>query len=151
MIRERLSGDLKAAVTTDDAERIATLRLICAAVKDKDLATQRSDNIQGASEEEVLAILNKMLKQREESITNYEQSGRIDLAEQERNEVSIIREYLPRPLSDREVSQAIARAIEQTGAKGVRDINRVMAQLKANHPGRMDFSQACSQLKNCFR
>jgi uncharacterized protein len=151
MIRERLSGDLKTAVTIDDADRIATLRLICAAVKDKDLAAQQSDNIQGVSDEEVLAILIKMLKQREASIADYEQSGRLDLADQERNEMNIIREYLPRPLSDKEVSQAIARAIEQTGAKSVRDINRVMAHLKARHAGRMDFSHACSELKNCFR
>ena len=151
MLRERLSGDLKAAISDDDAERIATLRLICAAVKDRDLAAQRSDNIQGVSDGDILAILTKMIKQREASVSGYEESGRLDLAEQERNEISIIREYLPRPLTEREVSQAIACAIEHTGARSVRDIHRVMAHLKAKHTGRMDFVQACSELKNAFR
>jgi uncharacterized protein len=151
MIRERLSGDLKVAITSEDAGRVATLRLICAAIKDRDFAATRSDNIQSVSEDEVRAILEKMVKQREQSIEGYEESGRLDLADQERNEIRIIREYLPRPLTEREMNQAIASAIEQTGAQGVRDINRVMAHLKARHSGRMDFTRACCQLKDSFR
>jgi uncharacterized protein len=151
MIRERLSGDLKAAINSEDADRVATLRLICAAIKDRDFAATRSDNIQSVSEEEVRAILEKMVKQREQAIGTYEESGRLDLADQERKEIRIIREYLPRPLTDSEMSQAIARAIEQTGAQGVRDISRVMAHLKAQHSGRMDFTRACCRLKDSFR
>lgn len=151
MIREKLSGDLKAAVNSEDADRVATLRLICAAIKDRDFAATRSDNVEGVSEEEVRAILEKMVRQREASIAGYEESGRLDLAEQERNEIRIIREYLPRPLTDKEVKKAIDSAIEETGARGVRDINRVMAHLKAHHSGRMDFTRACCQLKDSFR
>ncbi|MEM8570875.1 MAG: GatB/YqeY domain-containing protein [Pseudomonadota bacterium] len=151
MIRDRLSSDLKAAVETDDADRIATLRLICAAIKDRDIAVMRGDNTEGASEDEVRAILTKMIKQREESVTEYEESGRLDLASQERDEISVIREYLPRPFSENEMRAAIATAIESTGARSVRDINRVMAHLKAKHSGRMDFSRACCQLKQSFR
>lgn len=151
MIRERLSGDLKSAIKSEDAHRVATLRLICAAIKDRDLATARADNADGLSDEEVRAILVKMVKQREQSIADFEESGRLDLAEEEKAEIDIIREYLPRPFSDSEMDQAIAKAIEKTGAQGVRDINRVMSHLKARHAGRMDFTRACCQLKNSFR
>lgn len=151
MIRDRLSGDLKAAVNSDDPERTATLRLICAAVKDRDLCTQRGDSDTGVSEAEILDILAKMINQRETSARDYEEAGQLDLARQERKEIKILREYLPRPFTDREVSQAISRAIDETGASSVRDINRVMAHLKEKHSGRMDFSNACSRVKNAFR
>lgn len=124
---------------------------MCAAIKDRDLAATQADNVEGLSEAEVREILVKMVKQREKSIADYEESGRLDLAAEERAEIDIIREYLPRPLTDREMDQAIAKAIESTGAQSVRDINRVMAHLKDRHAGRMDFSRACSQLKASFR
>ena len=151
MIRERFSGDLKDAIKAKDAQRVSTLRLICAAVKDRDIAARTGDNSTGCSDGEIQAILAKMIRQRQESIKAYEEAGRLDLAAQEQAEIEIIREYLPRPLSESEVEQAIAEAIEDTGACSIRDMGKVMAHLKARHTGKMDFARAGSAIKQAFR
>jgi uncharacterized protein YqeY len=151
MIRERLSGDLKEAIKTKDARRVATLRLISAAVKDRDLAARTEDNTEGVSDAEILAILAKMIGQRQESSKAYEEGGRLDLAAQEAAEIAIIRDYLPRQLSEPEVERAIAEAIEETGACSIRDMGKVMACLKSRHTGRMDFARAGAALKAAFR
>jgi uncharacterized protein len=151
MIREKFSGDLKEAIRAKDSHRISTLRLICAAVKDRDIASQNGDNADGCSEAEILAILVKMIKQRQESATAYEEAGRLDLAAQERAEVRILEDYLPRQMSDTEVKEAIATAIEDCGACSIRDMGKVMAKLKARHPGKMDFTRAGAALKETFR
>jgi uncharacterized protein YqeY len=150
MIRERLSGDLKDAIKEKDADRAATLRLISAAIKDRDIAARTSDNVEGCGEDEILAILGKMIRQRNESAHNYEEAGRLDLAERERGEIKVIEQYLPRQLSETEVKEAIAEAIEDTGACSIRDMGKVMAKLKSRHPGQMDFSRACAALKSSF-
>jgi uncharacterized protein len=151
MIRERFSGDLKEAIKARDAQRVSTLRLICAAVKDRDIAARTEDNADGVSDAEILAILVKMIKQRQESARTYEEAGRLDLAEQEREEVGIIRDYLPRQMSDTEVEKAVAAAIEDTGACSIRDMGKVMATLKARHTGKMDFALAGAAIKQAFR
>ena len=107
MIRERFAGDLKEAIKAKDAPRVSTLRLICAAVKDRDIAARTEDN-RGVGEAEILAILAKMIKQREESARIYEEAGRLDLAAQERDEIAIIRGYLPKQMSESEVEKAVA-------------------------------------------
>lgn len=150
MIRERLSGDLKDATKSKDADRAATLRLIAAAIKDRDIAARTDDNVQGVSDEEIQGILGKMVRQRQESARSYEEGGRLDLAEQERSEIKIIEQYLPRQLSETEVKQAIDEAIEDTGARSIRDVGKVMAQLKSRHTGQMDFTRACAKLKSSF-
>ena len=151
MIRERFSGDLKEAIKARDAQRVATLRLICAAIKDRDIATQAGDGGEGVPDAEVLAILAKMVRQRQESARAYEEAGRLDLAAQERQEMAIIRGYLPRQMSESEVEKAVATAIEETGACSIRDMGKVMAKLKARHTGKMDFSRAGACLKQAFR
>jgi uncharacterized protein len=151
MIRERFSGDLKEAIKAKDAQRVSTLRLICAAVKDRDIAARTEDNADGVSDADILAILVKMIKQRQESARTYEEAGRLDLAEQEREEVGIIRDYLPRQMSDTEVEKAVAAAIEDTGACSIRDMGKVMATLKARHTGKMDFALAGAAIKQAFR
>jgi uncharacterized protein len=151
MIRERFSGDLKEAIKSKDAQRVSTLRLICAAVKDRDIAARTEDNADGVSDADILAILVKMIKQRQESARTYEEAGRLDLAEQEREEVGIIRDYLPRQMSDTEVEKAVAAAIEDTGACSIRDMGKVMATLKARHTGKMDFALAGAAIKQAFR
>jgi uncharacterized protein YqeY len=151
MIRERLAGDLKAAIRGEDAIRAAALRLISAAIKDRDIAARAGDNLAGVSDEEIRQILTRMIAQREASATGYEEAGQLELAEQERQEIVIIRDYLPRQMSEREMRSAIDSAIETTGARSVRDISRVMAHLKANHTGQMDFTRACATLKDAFR
>jgi uncharacterized protein len=151
MIRERFSGDLKEAIKAKDAQRVSTLRLICAAVKDRDIAARTEDNADGVSDADILAILVKMIKQRQESARTYEEAGRLDLAEQEREEVGIIRDYLPRQMSDTEVEKAVAAAIEDTGACSIRDMGKVMATLKARHTGKMDFALVGAAIKQAFR
>jgi uncharacterized protein len=151
MIRERLSGDLKEAIKARETQRISTLRLICAAIKDREIAARVEENAEGVPDAEVLAILAKMIKQRQESARAYEEGGRLDLAAGEREEIAIIRGYLPRQMSETEVDKAVAAAIEETGACSIRDMGKVMAALKARHTGKMDFSRAGAALKQAFR
>jgi uncharacterized protein YqeY len=151
MIRERILVDLKSAIKAQDAQRVSTLRLICAAVKDRDIAARTTDNVDGVSDEEIVGILVRMTKQRIESARAYEEGGRLDLAEQEREEAAIVRDYLPRQMSETEVEQAVAEAIEDTGACSIRDMGKVMAHLKARHTGRMDFARAGAAIKQAFR
>ena len=151
MIRERFAGDLKEAIKAKDAPRVSTLRLICAAVKDRDIAARTEDSSEGVGEAEILAILAKMIKQREESARIYDEAGRLDLAEQEREEIAIIRGYLPKQMSESEVEKAVAEAIGETGAASIRDMGKVMAHLKARHTGKMDFARAGAAVKQAFR
>jgi uncharacterized protein YqeY len=151
MIRERFAGDLKDAIKSKDAQRVSTLRLICAAIKDRDIAARTDDNVEGVKDSDILAILAKMIRQREESARTYEEAGRLDLAEQERGEIGIIRGYLPKQMSESEVESAIQEAIGETGACSIRDMGKVMAHLKARHNGKMDFARAGAAIKQAFR
>ena len=151
MIRERFAGDLKAAIKAKDAVRVSTLRLISAAVKDRDIAARTEDNSDGVPDAEILAILAKMIRQRHESAAIYEQAGRIDLAEQERAEIVILKGYLPKQMSETEVDQAVIAAIASTGASSIRDMGKVMALLKERHSGKMDFARAGAAIKQAFR
>lgn len=148
MIRERFSGDLKQAVLDQDAGRAATLRLICAAIRSLD--TARSGDGTAPDDVEVLAILGRMVRQREESARFYEESGRLALAEDERREIGIIRAYLPREMTETEVRQAVDAAIADTQAGSIRDLATIMAHLKARYSGRMDFARACLAVKQAF-
>ncbi|BAQ69718.1 GatB/YqeY domain-containing protein [Rhodovulum sulfidophilum] len=139
-LRTRISAALKAAMKDREANRLGTLRLINAAIKDRDIAARTGDTEEGVSEAEVLAILARMVKQRQESARAYEEGGRLDLAERERAEIAVIEEYLPRQLTADEVDEAIGTAIVETEANSIRDMGRVMAQLKARYAGRMDFA-----------
>jgi uncharacterized protein YqeY len=150
MLRERFSADLKDAIKAKDAHRVSTLRLITAAIKDRDIAMRSADNAEGVPDPEILAILGKMIKQRQESAKAYEEGGRLDLADQELQEIKIIRDYLPRQMSEAEVRDAIARAITDTGASSIRDMGKVMAELKSRHPGKMDFARASAAVKDTF-
>ena len=134
-----------------DAPRVSTLRLICAAIKDRDIAARTDDNAEGVGDTEILAILAKMIKQREESARIYEEAGRLDLAAQERDEIVVIRGYLPKQMSESEVDNAVKQAIGETGACSVRDMGKVMAHLKARHTGKMDFARAGAAIKQAFR
>lgn len=151
MIREKLSNDLKAAVRARESQRVATLRLMLAAIKDRDIAARAGDNIEGVPDSDIMAILAKMIRQRQESARMYEEAGRLELSEQERAEIEIIREFLPRQLSDAEIDRAIASVIAETGAASIRDMGKVMAELKQRHTGQMDFTRAGAALKNAFR
>ncbi len=146
-LRERISAGLKDAMREKDAIRLSTLRLINAAIKDQDIAARGDGRGDGVDDATVLAILGKMVKQRQESARAYEEGGRLELAEKERAEIAIIEGFLPRQLSQAEVDAAIAAAIAEVGATGLRDMGRVMAALKTRHAGQMDFAAAGAQIK----
>jgi uncharacterized protein YqeY len=145
-MRETISAALKDATKAQDKRRISTLRLISAAIKDRDIAARTAGKDQ-ATDAELLELLAKMIKQREESEKIYADAGRAELAKQEAEEIVIIREYLPKQLSDKDMEKAIAEAIAKTGAASVKDMGKVMAELKARYAGQMDFSKASAAVK----
>ncbi|WP_420395434.1 GatB/YqeY domain-containing protein [Nioella sp.] len=138
-LRERITTEMKAAMREKNSARVSTLRLINAAIKDQDIAARGKGESEGVGEADVLAILGKMVKQRQESARAYEEGGRLELAEKEREEIVILEEFLPRQLSDEEVAKAIADAIASTGAESIRDMGKVMGALKSKYTGQMDF------------
>ncbi len=140
-MKQRVSTALKEAMKAKDSVRLSTLRLINAAIKDKDIALRGEGAEVTVSDDEVLQILGKMVKQRQESARAYDEGGRFDLAERERSEIAVIEEFLPRKLSEDETASAINEAIETTGAASIRDMGKVMAELKGRYTGQMDFGQ----------
>jgi uncharacterized protein YqeY len=147
-MRERLQAALKEAMRAREADRLSTLRLINAAIKDRDIAARgEGRGEEGVSDAEILAILGKMVKQRQESARLYEEGGRLELAEKEQAEIRVIEEFLPRPLAPEEIEAAIGAAIAEVGASSIRDMGRVIAALKARHAGRMDFGAVGPMVK----
>lgn len=146
-LRDRVSEALKKAMKDKDSGRLGTLRLINAAIKDHDIALRGQGNEEGVTNDDILGILGKMTKQRQESARAYEEGGRIDLAEQERGEIKVIEAFLPRQLDEEEIATAIDAAIEKTGAESLRDMGRVMAHLKDLYTGQMDFGAVGPQVK----
>ncbi|MBV6656963.1 MAG: GatB/YqeY domain-containing protein [Devosiaceae bacterium] len=146
-MRDLLNESLKDAVKAKDSRRACTLRLINAAIKDRDIAV-RSDGSDKLSDAGILELLAKMVKQREESTRIYEEAGRLDLAEQEIQEIEIIRSFMPKQLSDEEMSSAVVRVIGETGAEGLRDMGKIMSALKAQFPGQIDACKASSVAKH---
>ncbi|MEE8371777.1 MAG: GatB/YqeY domain-containing protein [Sphingomonadales bacterium] len=147
MLRERLKEALKDAMREQQARKRGTIRLILAAVKDRDIAARVEDRDDRDDDAIITDILSKMIKQRRESIKAYEEGGRCELAEQEGEEISIIEDFLPRQLSDDEVAAAVSSAVEEAGAGSLKDMGRVMGALKAKYSGRMDFGRASALVK----
>ena len=145
-MREAIGEAYKTALKAGDKRRTGTLRAVNAAIKDKDIAN-RGDGKGPLADEDVLVLLQKMVKQREESLGIYEKAGREDLAVVEREEIAILTEFLPKSLSDTEVEEAIKAAIAKTGAAGAKDMGKVIASLKADYPGRIDFGKASGKVK----
>ncbi len=146
-LRARVSDALKDAMKAKDAVRLSTLRLINAAIKDRDIALRGDGREAGVGDDEVLQILGKMVKQRQESARAYEEGGRLELAEKERSEIVVIEDFLPKQLSDDEVAAAIDKAVKTTGAESIRDMGKVMGELKGKYTGQMDFSQVGPMVK----
>jgi len=130
-----------------DALRVSTLRLISAAIKDRDIAARAEDRCTGCEESEIMAILQKLAKQRDESADTYESAGRLDLAEREREEAEIVREYLPQPMEEAEIERAAKSVVEELNASGLKDMGKCMGTLKERYTGRMDFSKAGAKVK----
>ena len=147
-MRERLAAALKDAMKAKQADRLSTLRLINAAIKDREIAMRGEGEGATVGDAEILAILGKMVKQRQESARAYEEGGRLELAEKELGEVKVIEEFLPRQLAPEEVSAAVDAAIAKVGASSIRDMGRVMAELKAKYTGQMDFGAVGPMVKD---
>ncbi|AXQ92882.1 GatB/YqeY domain-containing protein [Cereibacter azotoformans] len=147
-LREELQDAMKEAMRAKEPDRLSTLRLINAAIKDRDIAA-RVDGAAGmVSDEEITAILGRMVRQRAESARAYEEGGRLELAEKERAEIEVIEEFLPRQLDPEEVEAAISAAIAEVGATTIRDMGKVMAELKARYTGQMDFGAVGPMVKD---
>jgi hypothetical protein len=144
-MRERFTSDLKVAMKAGDKRRVDTIRMITAALKDKDIEARTQSKPVG--DEDILTLLQKMVKSRQESLDIYEKAGRAELARQEREEIEIIKSYLPRQLSPDDVDVAIAEAIAETGAVAVKDMGKVIGILKGKYAGRMDFSAVSALVK----
>jgi len=147
-MRARVNSALKQAMKDKAVDRLSTLRLINAAIKDKEIAARGGDGETEISDADVLAILGKMVKQRQESTRAYEEGGRLDLAEREQSEIAVIEEFLPKKLDDSQVSDAISKALESTGATSIRDMGKVMAELKGRYTGQMDFGKVGPMVKD---
>lgn len=149
-LRSGISEALKQAMKDKAATRLSTLRLINAAIKDKEIALRGAGgdgSEAGVSDEDILAILGKMAKQRVESARAYEEGGRVDLAERERAEVVVIEEFLPEQMNPEETAKAVGAAVKEVGADSIRDMGKVMAILKSKYTGRMDFGSAGPMVK----
>lgn len=144
-MRQRLHEALRAALHAHDARAASTLRLILAALKDRDIAERGKGNSAGLNNEQILALLRSMIKQRRESITLYEQGNRPDLVDQEKTEIAIIERFLPAQLSEAAMTDRVREIVGECEAKSLRDMGRVMAVLKERHAGDMDLGRA-SQL-----
>ena len=148
-LRTWIDSELKDAMRAREADRLSTLRLINAAIKDRDIAARGGgEGDAGVGDDAVLAILAKMVKQRQESARAYEEGGRLELAEKERAEIGVIEEFLPRQMSQEETAAAVDAAIAETGASSIRDMGKVMGVLKAKHQGQMDFGKVGPLVKD---
>ncbi len=141
-LHQRIQDDVKAAMKAKDKARLGVLRLVTAAIKQKEV-----DDRTELNDDQVIAVLEKMVKQRKDSIAQYEQAGRTELAEQEAFEIGIIQEYLPEPLTEAEISALIDQAIQETGAAGMQDMGKVMGWLKPRLSGRADMGQVSQTIK----
>jgi hypothetical protein len=147
MLRDRLAEALKEAMRAKEKRRTATLRLILAAIKDRDIASRENGSRDLVGDDEILQLLQKMVRQRRESIENFEQGGRVELADQEREEIGIIEGFLPRQMTEDEIKEAVDTAVTDMGAQGLKDMGRVMTALRERHPGTMDFGKASGFVK----
>ena len=146
-MRSELDANLKEAIKSQEKQRVATLRLINAAIKDRDIAVRSEENTEGVSDAEIILILSNMVKQRKQSIIQYEEGGRVELAEREREEIKIIQEFLPNQLTDEEIHIEISKLIDAQEQLTIKDMGKIMSELKERFSGRMDFGKASRMVK----
>jgi uncharacterized protein len=146
MLREDINNSLKDAMKAGDARRVSTLRLVNSSLKNADIEA-RGQGKPALADDEVLGVLQKMIKQRHESAELYEKGGRADLVAQEREEIAIIEKYLPRQMTDQEIHDTIFALVKETGASAMKDMGRVMAALKERYTGKLDFGKASGAVK----
>ena len=146
-LREQFNEQMKEAMKAKDTRRLSTLRMILAGLKDKDIANRTESSREGISDDEILSFLSKMIKQREDSMTAFVVGNRPELADAERAEIEIIREFMPKQMSAEDAKAAIAEIVKETGASSVKDMGKVMAALKERYAGQMDFGKASGMVK----
>ena len=149
-MREAIAEALKTALREKDQTRLSTLRLVGAAIKDRDIAARTNGGEAQADDAAILQLLAKMIKQREESAKAYEEGGRLDLADRERDEIAIIRGFLPTPLTEAETEAAIKTVIAEIGAQGIRDMGKVMGVLKERFAGQLDAAKTSAAVKTAL-
>ena len=147
MLRTRLSDTLKSSMKEKNERSVSTLRLILAALKDQDIAARGKGNKEGLSDDQILSLLQSMIKQRRESIKLYEQGGRMELAQREAEEIGVIEEFLPEQMSHDEMAIVITRIIGEVGAESLKDMGKAMGALKEQYAGQMDFATASAMVK----
>ena len=147
MLRNSLNDALKAAMRERDQATVSTVRLILAALKDRDIAARGKGNPAGIGDDEILQMLQGMIKQRRESIALYEKGARQDLVDKETQEIAVIERYLPQQMDESAMAAAIGAVIKELGATTLKDMGRIMAELKARHAGQMDFARASGLVK----
>ena len=147
LLRQELTANVKEAMKAKDSLRVSTLRLVNAAIKDRDIAARSADRCGGIEDAEILSLLAKMVKQREESARTYDENARPELAERERAEIIIMREYMPKPLSEDEVETVVASLIDDMGATCLKDMGKIMGRLKTDYAGRIDMGKAGAMVK----
>ena len=147
MLRQQLSDALKTSLKEKKERAVSTIRLILASLKDRDIAARSSGNLVGITDDEILKLLQSMVKQRNESITLYEKGGRLELAEQEREEIEVIKSFLPAQMSDAEIEAAVDALIADSGAESIKDMGRIMSGLRESYAGKMDFAKAGALVK----
>ncbi|MDE2264813.1 MAG: GatB/YqeY domain-containing protein [Alphaproteobacteria bacterium] len=146
-LRDELNNAVKEAMKAREQKRLGCLRLMQAALKDRDIANRTEDSREGISDDDILGLFAKMIKSREDSIALYEKGGRPELAAAERDEIAVIREFMPRQMDEAEAKAAIAAVIAETGAGAMKDMGKVMAVLKERFAGKMDFGKASGAVK----
>lgn len=149
-LRERFTEQMKEAMRAKDQKRLGTIRLILAALKERDIANRSETSREGVPDDEILSLLAKMVKQREESAAAYDGGGRPELAKAERDEIDVIREFMPKQLSPEETKAAIQKIIAETGAASIKDMGKVMGALKERFAGQMDFAKAGAAVKEAL-
>jgi uncharacterized protein YqeY len=147
MLRTRIDDALKIAMKAKEKHTVGTVRLIMAALKDRDIAARSKGNNDGIGEDETLSMLQSMIKQRRESVEMYEKGGRAELAEQEAGEIEIIQTFLPTQMDEAEVNAAVQEAIDDLSATSLKDMGKLMGALKEKFAGQMDFSKASARIK----
>ena len=146
MLRDDINNALKTAMKAGDAHRVSTLRMVNSTLKNADIEA-RGQGKPALSDEDALGVLQKMIKQRHESVELYEKGGRPELAAQEREEITIISHYLPRQMTDQEIHDTIGALLKETGATAMKDMGKVMAALKERYAGKLDFAKASGAVK----
>jgi uncharacterized protein YqeY len=146
-LREQINDSVKEAMKAKDAKRLGTLRLINAAIKDRDIAARTADSRDLLGDDELLGLLAKMIKQREDSVAAFETGNRPEMAQNERDEIALIREFMPQQMSAEETAAAVATVVADLGATTLKDMGKVMAALKERYAGQMDFGKAGAVVK----